>query len=188
MTSLASITVALLAGSTIVWGLAVFIVPQHVNSLFRYRLWKLRDNLQDHILEDRLPESPAVRDLMEGLEAMIQHSDQLTFSRFLVHRIFRKQLRAAMKDSSLDLCDLSDSQKALFIYAVHESYESALFKAIAGSPLGALTFPFWLFWFNHFTAGRPSTKPQRELRRLREFRVTLRKDGRDTEELLASVG
>lgn len=135
-----------------------------------------------------MPDSPAVRDLMEGLEAMIQHSDQLTFSGFLVHRIFHKQLRAAMKDSSSDLCDLSDTQKGFFIDAIHESYESALFKAIAGSPLGALTFPFWLLWFNHFATGRHSTKPQRELRRLREFRVTLKKNGRDTEELLASVG
>lgn len=181
------LTIVLLGCSAIVWGLAVFVVPQHVNSLFRYRLWRLRDDLEDHILDGRLPECPGVRDLLETLEAMIEHPEELTLSSIFAHRIFRKELRAAARDSVPDLSDLSAEQKSLYADVLHESYESVLFKAIAASPAGAVTFPLWLLWFSCFRP-RSSAASQRELRRFREFHMTLEKHDRSSKDLVASVG
>ncbi len=178
-----SLTIILVASSTVVWGSAVFIVPQHVNSLFRYRLWRLRDDLQDYIFDGQLPDSPAVRELQEGIEALIQHSETITLSAFLAH-----YLAVPKADTPTGgLSSLPFTQQRLIFPLLAELLDSIDFKKMAGSPGGALFLPFWLIWFHYHK--RPSPiEPEKGFRQLRELRDTLGTTSRDKRDLIASVG
>jgi hypothetical protein len=184
-------TIILFVSATAVWALAVYVIPQHVTSLFRYRLWKVRDELQDYILDEVLPGSPVVEDLLETVEGMIEHANNFTLASFLPILLYRKQWRCtADKDLNTDfaagLCELSDAQLDLFHFELHEVYRATLFKVIAGTPLFALGFPFVLLMFD-LLEGRFFASPESELRRLRAFRSSVDRPSTRSG-LIASVG
>jgi hypothetical protein len=56
-------------------------VPAMVRSLFRYRLWLLRDSLADDLLFDRLGDSEAAKIMLRMIESNLSTSDEVTFVR-----------------------------------------------------------------------------------------------------------
>jgi hypothetical protein len=115
----------------------------------------------------------------------------MTLSGLIAYRVFRRKLRPSikqsLKQSLAELSGLSSTQRSLVKDILFEAYESALFKAIAGSPAGALTFPFWLWWFNHFKE-KLTDVSEKELRRFSEIRTRLRTAEPNAKALIASAG
>jgi hypothetical protein len=181
--------ITLILSFAALWGAALFVVPSHVRSLFRYRLWRLRDYLQDCIFDERLPDVPVVNDLLEGIEGMIEYADHVSLSTFLAFELAGGH---SLGDADLDLSRLSDKQQELFGRILRTLFDHMMFKAIAGSPAGAFFLPVLLLLLklrNKFWA-RPLVEPEAEFRHVRDFRVSvLARRGKPTrDELVASVG
>jgi hypothetical protein len=79
-----AIEVALLIIVPVTLLLAILRVPRWFSrSLHRHRLWRLRDQVVDDVIDERLPrEHPAVRELMEQAEQSIRLTSSLTMVDF----------------------------------------------------------------------------------------------------------
>jgi hypothetical protein len=194
---MAVITVTMLVCFSALWLCVLFLVPQLVDSLFRYRLWKVRDDLQGYILDHELPESPEVRQLFELVEDMIRLSDLVTLSRFFAYQITRKSYKP--RATGFDFSQLKDKQRTLIEQFLEEMYLSVQFKAFAGSPFGAFLLPVWLFVYRS-KKSIPESIPEseqvlsarlQEFQRLRQWRTTVNDarsgQGRDRDDILAIV-
>ena len=180
------VAIVLAVTSLLTWAVTIVLVPQNATSIFRYSLWKLRDELRDDMFDQRLPDAPVVRDMVDILESMILRPENLQLSGFVVLRFLRKRIRSNMGTPAASLAGLSEPEQERFIRVLHEAYRSLRFKTIAGSPFGAFLFPFLLVYFNYFEAD--PRNENREFRRLREIGATVGSTGGKTRELLASVG
>jgi hypothetical protein len=179
----------IIASFSLSWACALIMVPRYVCSLFRYRLWRVRDHLQDCIWDGKLPELPVVTDLLEIIEVMIQHSEGVCLSRYLAFRMAGGIGRTPVP---FDLSGLSSEERERFINILATLYYYVMFKAIAGSSVGAFFLPLLMAWFKWRKAlvARPLAEPQTEFRRVQEFRVSVanRGSGAAREPLAASVG
>lgn len=54
------------------------VIPRSIRSMFRYRLWQLRDGLVDDILENRISKSTAALRLLDRTEYLIACSSRLS--------------------------------------------------------------------------------------------------------------
>ena len=78
------IWLALLAGAAIaIWGAFTYLIPSWLCSMFRYRLWQLRDSLQDDIISGRLPNQDFVHEFVAIIEAAIRMAPKLTLLRII---------------------------------------------------------------------------------------------------------
>lgn len=178
-----TIAVVLLLCFASLWVCVLYLVPQLVDSLFRYRLWKVRDDLQGYLFDEKLPESPAVNELLEMVEDTIRRSSSIAISKFIIFRSLWKSKESNAK--SFDFSDLPEEQRDLINALMHELYLSITFKEMAGSPVGAFFLPFWLIYYKNRSSG---LAPQPELRNLRQLKYTLRNDKSEPKDLVATVG
>src|SRR5713226_7552444 len=119
------------------WGCATFLVPSHINSLFRYKLWKLRDEFQDHIHYQRLPQSAAVNELLSLFEMMIRCSDDLKLSDFLVLRITRDARTQPNSNLSMEaISQLPEEQRELLLSFVERATDAMILKLVTSGPFG----------------------------------------------------
>jgi hypothetical protein len=163
------LTLVLIVSGAALWASVLYVVPRHVESLFRYDLWRLRDDLVDNIFDETLPNLPLVEGLLEAIEAMIGHSSQVTLSSLLAFLISRRSNRSSHHE--IDLSSLSESQQLIFLRVLHETYDAAAFKSVAGSPFGAFGLPIIIVARLIGRIGPP--RPERELRRLLDFRKSV---------------
>jgi hypothetical protein len=125
------------------WGCAIFLVPSHVNSLFRYKLWNLRDQFQDHIYYERLPRSAMVTELLNLFETMIRCSDDLKLSDFLAFRMARgarnTQSRNTQYNSILSseaIAQLPKEQRELLLSFISRATDIMMLKLVTSGPFG----------------------------------------------------
>lgn len=173
------------------WACALFMVPDHVLSLFRYRLWRLRDHLQDCILDERLPDLPVVNDLLDTVESMIEHADRVTLSSFLAYGLAGGHGLDEAGDGSFDLRGLSNEQRELLNRILSNLFDHMTFKTIAGSPIGAFFLPILLLLLKLRTRfwAKPLIEPQAEFRRVRDFRASVATRGKPARSsLVATAG
>jgi hypothetical protein len=177
--------VIILAGSfVIVWVCTLLLVPRQVESLFRHRLWRIRDELQDHVFDGKVPDALVVENMIETMECFIQHSDQLKMPAYLAFRLaYQKDYAGA--PPMFDLSGLSAKQFELLTEILDEAYRSVAFKIVAGSRAGAFFLPIWLLYFKR--GAKPLAEPHKESRRLDRIHHTI-KGNREAGELLTSVG
>lgn len=72
------------ASASIAWILVVVALPRYFRSAFRYRLWRLRDDLVDDVLSGNLPDVSSVREMRKRVEVGIRYADDLTLATVLV--------------------------------------------------------------------------------------------------------
>lgn len=66
----------------------LFAVPKNQASRFRYRLWRLRDDIVDAQISGEIEESPEATQLVEAIEAGIESARDLSPLRFLIVFMF----------------------------------------------------------------------------------------------------
>lgn len=190
MTAIA-LSLVCLGSFALLWTGALFIVPAHVNSLFRYRLWNLRDDLFDLITDDKISQSPIVLDLLDAIETFIHFSEQFNLTTFLAGRLsglyFIRTKSSHLNTESLDM--IGPSEQEVIVPVLDNLYSAVVTKLLMGSPFG---WPLFLlqYLFNIEDASKPlfnlisnafkgRTKAEapyrsefrrRELRRLRQIR------------------
>lgn len=120
-----------------VWVLFLHVLPSHLCSLFRYKLWRTRDAVVDDVFRGRLPRNDQVGLLLNGIERTIQVSRHFTVfrSRFLPRADSRvlgqiQSTRQAFLDGIDDECRKR--------YLAHENaFTTAVgLHAFVGSPSG----------------------------------------------------
>ncbi len=117
---------ALVALSLLLWGGVVYVVPRNLRSLFRYRLWTIRDRIVDEVLSGELPDSPVVRGLILMVESAIRHAGDATLMRFLLIPPLPCDYRKEWLEFwDTGLKELSDDQRARF-----EKHRDLLGKAL----------------------------------------------------------
>jgi hypothetical protein len=93
MTSAAIITMSLLAA----W-LGVFVcAPRMLKSMSRHKLWQLRDEIVDAIIEGRVERSEAIAVLLGRIETAIQHAEKLSLWRLMFIPSPPSEVRGAMR-------------------------------------------------------------------------------------------
>jgi hypothetical protein len=119
------------------WGCATFLVPQHVNSLFRYELWQVRDELHDYVYRKRLPQSDLVMLLISATEIFIRFSDLVCLTEFVGARLAHVPLD--YPNESL-LLGLPETERALLTPYIDRITDSLLSKMVLGGPFGWIPF------------------------------------------------
>jgi hypothetical protein len=104
---------AWVAGAVFGWLGLVFFVPSNLRSLFRYRLWRLRDQMVDQVILGKLPPIPFVENYIRMIEVVIMRTSQIT----LLHWAWAPTSSSAVERFESDLREaeriLSDDQKRL---------------------------------------------------------------------------
>src|SRR5687767_9748432 len=81
------IAIAAVVFALYVWAGVFFFIPWCMTSIFRYRLWAIRDDLFDELIKRR-PRDPALHiDLLERMESYIRHAPEVTFAKLLTHGV-----------------------------------------------------------------------------------------------------
>jgi hypothetical protein len=119
------------------WAAVIFFIPSCTASLFRYRVWELRDAIVDDVFDDRLPEDPAVWDVVDRFEAMIVIARHLSMGKLFA---FKRALRDAQPEPPLSRAALTvDQRKRLSDYE-HDLQRALALYLTLGTPTGwALT-------------------------------------------------
>lgn len=79
-------------------------IPRTMASLFRYRLWRLRDALVDDVLFDRIENTPEIEELRGHLETAIRTAEHLTPGKLAVVAMYhspRAKLELARRSTLL---------------------------------------------------------------------------------------
>ena len=85
MDQLTAITVVAITASVLIsWLFLLYFVPRNMLSLFRYRLWRLRDAIRDDIHSGDLPDSKVTHLLVQVVESAIAVAPILTMLRYLI--------------------------------------------------------------------------------------------------------
>ncbi|MHC4696996.1 MAG: hypothetical protein ACYTFA_09655 [Planctomycetota bacterium] len=99
---------------TVLWAIFVIQVPRTLRSLFRYRLWAIRDAVVDDVLRGDLPKSPLVDDDIRQIECIIANSEAVTFLQFLVlPRPPKKYVEARNAFRTEEFKKLTEKQQAV---------------------------------------------------------------------------
>ncbi len=75
---------ALSAASVAIWAIFIIFIPNCLCSLFRYRLWGLRDTVKDEILQGQLPDQQLVQGFLSAIETSILFAERLTLVQVLL--------------------------------------------------------------------------------------------------------
>lgn len=113
------------------WLAFFFLIPQIMTSLYRYHLWKLRDEVVDDVALCLLPENPAVTAFISRTEQTIQNADLVSLRHFLLISPFRGRV----EEDSDEILPNPEQQARLTGYR----YRYALINAkhlFHGTPLG----------------------------------------------------
>jgi hypothetical protein len=77
----------LIYGGIALWASAFFIWPAVARARFAYEVARIRNDVDDAIIEGRLPDDPCVRELVGTADFMIRNSRSISLSRaWAIHR------------------------------------------------------------------------------------------------------
>ena len=103
--------VALSGASIAVWIIFVVFIPNCLCSLFRYRLWRLRDAVKDDILYGRLPDRPFIREFVSMLESYILVANKLTLVQLLLLPSNKQEAERRIKELMQSIHELSEEPR-----------------------------------------------------------------------------
>lgn len=70
--------ISLSVATVAAWAIVVFFIPSCLCSMFRYRLWRLRDSVKDDVIYGRLPSHEFVNELLGVIESFILIANRVT--------------------------------------------------------------------------------------------------------------
>src|SRR5438128_10499662 len=117
--------IILAATFSIGWIYVWVFVPRQVESMFRYRLWRLRDELQDRIFDETVSDVAGAEGVVAVLEAVIQHSDQINLARYLSFKIPRRTPTGAATPF-FELSHLSPEERTIISNILDEFDHSSM--------------------------------------------------------------
>ena len=133
----------LIVGVTFSYITFVLVIPSFGKSLYRYRLWRLRDELMDEIIHDRLPDNMITRCVVSRIEVAIEGSNRHSFFSIVCNGMFPRKVGNI---SQLLMDDVNELQKlkrqqspgVLAILAKYEDRLDSLSRewALLASPSG----------------------------------------------------
>jgi hypothetical protein len=130
----ALLTVSVVAIALFAWASVVRIVPFCAVSLFRYRLWRIRDQLVDEVRHGKFDDIEQPKILVSLVEATIAGAKDLTALNMLLLRL------AAPRDVSpphpLNLDDLNPSDRELVEGHLHRLLREMAIHTLGGTPSG----------------------------------------------------
>jgi hypothetical protein len=133
------ITLSLLA-----WGAIFYVVPSVARSIFRYRLWRLRDEIVDSLADDRFEDRVQPERLMHDVEKTIRYAKEFSLWRLLLLRWLTKG-RALPPEAQREMFDLKRApivdQELLATYEL-EYHASIARHVFFGTPLGWVCIAF----------------------------------------------
>ncbi len=92
-----AIALSLICAVGCAWIGLFILTPLNLRSLFRYRLWRLRDDIVDDVLAGRLPREPAVTSLITATESLIQNARCVTWTTWLLSPNVPEEYRLAYR-------------------------------------------------------------------------------------------
>lgn len=69
---------------SVAWFVSMLTIRRNMQSLFRYKLWPLRDAIVDDLLSGELPDMAVTRDLLDTVESTIRYAELITIIEFLI--------------------------------------------------------------------------------------------------------
>lgn len=143
----AVLTVALVASVLWAWFCVFWLVPRNLRGMFRYRLWRLRDELADDIRSEEFERTDEPRRVLRAVECFIASADVLTPFRvgMILALAWPKRRMLEDGDQPLSLRGLSpDDKKRLGAY-IKRFNTTVSHQIFVGSPSGwFLAIPAWL--------------------------------------------
>jgi hypothetical protein len=119
------------------WAGVIFLIPWCQRGKFRHRLWQLRDQISDDIIEGRLPHHEAVYDLRSLVDFLVKEARQVTLANMLLSRITMARLpRDKSSYEGTSSQGLEPQQVALLEYYRKLLYRTANAHLISGSVSG----------------------------------------------------
>lgn len=130
------------------------LVPRWLTSMFRYDLWRLRDDLVDALRDGRLSRSEAAVGVLHSMETAIRHARHFTFANVLGLQGIAALSGVAPTSSTPSYAELDQDERQLL-----HSFERRLVDALVrhvklGSPSGWLAMAFRPVALSAFHVGR----------------------------------
>jgi hypothetical protein len=115
-----------------------FIIPACTASQLRYRMWRIRDDIKDALLDQRLTDGPLVQRLLRGVEGGIRVAPRLRFSSFAVYLLLRDRSDVDKRHASdLRLLESLPSEEKQLLLGYMDSFNRACTRRVLlGTPSG----------------------------------------------------
>lgn len=125
---------------TLGWFSVVLLIPGYTESILRYRLWRVRDQVYDDIASGKLPDCRASRNLIDEVETLIRASHHMTLPRILLLWVAcPRQTNNVTQPSH----DLYTNEQIEYAKQIHDgAYELCARHAIFGTYSGWFAIPF----------------------------------------------
>jgi hypothetical protein len=136
MPYLTILTVALVLAAASLFLVGV-VVPAMLRSMFRYRLWRLRDKVVDEILAGDLPGKMYCHRLVHLVEAFIITSREVTIWRWTVgFRPSKDIVRDVAEENERELGELTEEERARALCHYRQLRKIVVKHLVFGSPSG----------------------------------------------------
>jgi hypothetical protein len=110
------IVLIVLFGMTALFVLDCYLFRRSMISLFRYRLWEVRDNTVDAMLAGEIPSIELIREHVETVESFIENADEITLLRWLTLPEMPSEYLAQKKmEWESGLAEMTEAQRKLFL-------------------------------------------------------------------------
>jgi hypothetical protein len=140
---LPSLLVVAVASLAIASYLFFMVIPRSNRSLFRYDLWKLRDDVVDDVLAGRLPDSRLTQEFIASVETTICAAPSLSLVKWILLPTMPKPLAALRRESvQKERARLTPDQLRLFDEYQTKFRDTFTHHMICASASGWLAFLF----------------------------------------------
>ncbi len=122
-----------------VWAIFMVFIPSCLCSLFRYRLWRLRDTVKDEILQAQLPDQEVVHEFLSVIESAILLAEKITLIQVLFLPVNERALHQQRRDSNRLIQQLDEGSRSRFLAHRKEFMGILILRLFIGSVGG------WVF-------------------------------------------
>lgn len=138
------LTIALVSVTLFSWVCLFKIIPDCLLSMFRYRLWRQRDELADEIREGAFDHDEAAREILHRIECYIRLAPQLSPLHIGLMRL--SLIGVEIKDKSWipDLSALSEAEQKVLLGRLEQLAETIGNHVLLETPTGWATILFGL--------------------------------------------
>lgn len=132
---LGDMVLILIPAMLFLWAGILFIVPSYMRSLFRYRLWEIRDRAVDDLRAGRLADCYTVREFISMVEFAIRYANRMTLLEVIVTPpLPRPWAEARENGRRADLAEMSDDSRFRFERCA-VGFSHALLRHVLGGSL-----------------------------------------------------
>ena len=131
--------VALAIATLAVWTIFIVFIPTCLCSMFRYRLWRLRDAVKDDMLYGRLPDRAFIGEFLSMVEAFILVADKFTLIQVILLPSNEEETARRRNALIQSLKELGEEHLQLFKAYRKEFVEIIVMRLVVGSLTG------WVF-------------------------------------------